>query len=58
MTEKESLNLEDLVEAHYQLDREIDTAYKNYVDDLTLKQMKQEKLLLKTKIARARDEVF
>ena len=49
--------LEELEQVHKQLDKNIDRGYTNYMDDVHLVKMKQEKLIIKRSIENIRKQL-
>ena len=49
--------IEVLIKQHKQLDREIKLCYSNYIADPLLEQMKKQKLILKDKIEKLKQEL-
>ena len=57
MSDKELSHLEALIKRHRELDKQIQEGYTNYLDDVHLNKMKQEKLHIKDQIERLKTEL-
>lgn len=56
MSDKDKSHLEKLILRHKDLDLKIKDAYTYYLDDASLKKMKQEKLYIKDQIEKLQSE--
>ena len=57
MSDKELSHLEALIKRHTELDKQIQEGYTNYLYDVHLNKMKQEKLHIKDQIERLKTEL-
>ena len=57
MSDKELSHLEQLELRHRELDKKIKEGYTDYLDDASLHKMKQEKLAIKDRITKLKQQV-